>query len=218
MSQIYDNKPQLDPHPLSPYVAWAGERNRDAILEVLQERLPKSEGHVLEIASGSGMHLCYFAPHFQHLRFHPSDVDEDVFDNIRKLKREQGVSNLEAPVKLDLLSPDTWSNPSQQLFDFIISINILQVAPFEVAEGIMKCSSKLLKSNGLLYMYGPFKVDGEFSSESNKNFDNKLRSAGVPYWGLKDIADVTSAAEVNSLRLKDKIDMPANNFSLIFSK
>ena len=102
MSQIEDKKPQLNPHPLSPYLAWAGERNRDAILEVLQEWL--------------------------------------------------------------------------------------------------------------------FKVNGEFSSESNQEFDKKLRSAGVTYWGLKDIADVTSAAEVNSLRLKDKIDMPANNFSLIFSK
>ena len=213
-----EEKPQLDPHPLSPYVAWAGKRNRDAILAVLKERLPKSEGHVLEIACGSGMHLSYFAPHFEHLRFHPSELDEEVFENIKKLKLENGINNIEDPVKLDLLSPDTWSNPSEQMFDAIISINILQVAPFEVGEGIMQCSAKLLKSGGFLYMYGPFKVNGEFSSPSNENFDRQLRSADVPFWGLKDIADVTSAAKANGLILKEKIDMPSNNFSLLFSK
>lgn len=213
-----EEKPQLDPHPLSPYVAWAGKRNRDAILKVLQEQLPKTEGDVLEIASGSGMHLCYFAPHFEHLRFHPSDVDEEVFENIKKLKLETGCNNVENPVKLDLLSPETWANPSKQLFDVIISINILQVAPFDVAEGMMQCSSRLLKSGGFLYMYGPFKVNGEFSSPSNQNFDEKLRSAGVSFWGLKDIADVISAAKANGLMLKNQIDMPVNNFSLLFSK
>ena len=213
-----EEKPQLDPHPLSPYVAWAGKRNRDAILEVLKKQLPTSDGHVLEIASGSGMHLSYFAPHFEHLRFHPSDIEEEVFENIKNLKLETGTNNLEDPVKLDLLSPDTWSNPSEQFFDVIISINILQVAPFEVGEGIMQCSAKLLKPGGFLYMYGPFKVNGEFSSPSNENFDRQLRSAGVPYWGLKDVADVTSAAKANGLILKDKIDMPSNNFSLLFSK
>lgn len=215
---MIQERPQLDPHPLSPYVAWAGKRNRDAILEVLKERLPKSDGHVLEIASGSGMHLSYFAPHFEHLRFHPSDVEEEVFGNIKKLKLESGVNNVEDPVKLDLLSPETWSNPSEQLFDVIISINILQVAPLEVLEGMMQCSAKLLKSGGFLYMYGPFKVNGEFSSPSNEKFDRELRSAGVPSWGLKDVADVTSTAALNGLILKEKIDMPVNNFSLLLSK
>ena len=213
-----EEKPQLDPHPLSHYVAWAGKRNRDAILAVLKEQLPENEGHVLEIGSGSGMHLSYFAPNFPHLRFHPSDLDEDVFDNIKNLKQEKAINNMEDPVQLDLLSEDTWSNPSEQLFDVIISINILQVASFEVAEGMMQCSAKLLKPGGFLYMYGPFKVNGEFSSPSNQEFDRKLRSAGVPFWGLKDVADVTSAAKANGLVIKDKIDMPSNNFSLLFSK
>ncbi|MDJ0694837.1 MAG: DUF938 domain-containing protein [Mastigocoleus sp. MO_167.B18] len=213
-----EEKPQLDPHPLSPYVAWAGKRNRDAILAVLEEQLPKSDGHVLEIASGSGMHVSYFAPHFKHLCFHPSDFDENVFDNIKQLKQEKGIENMRDPVKLDLLSQETWSNPSEQFFDVIISINILQVAPFEVGEGIMQCSGKLLKPGGFLYMYGPFKVNGEFSSPSNEEFDRQLRSAGVPFWGLKDVADLTAAAKDNGLVLKDKLDTPTNNFSLLFSK
>ncbi len=56
----YDDRPPLDPHPLSEYVAWAGHRNRDPILEVLKKKLPADSGEVLELASGSGMHINYF--------------------------------------------------------------------------------------------------------------------------------------------------------------
>ena len=37
-------KPPLDPHPLSEYVAWAGSRNREPLLGVLNEKLPKDPG------------------------------------------------------------------------------------------------------------------------------------------------------------------------------
>ncbi|MDD1632287.1 MAG: class I SAM-dependent methyltransferase, partial [Methylococcaceae bacterium] len=75
-------KPPLDPHPLSEYVAWAGSRNREPLLGVLKEKLPKDPGNVLELASGSGMHINYFVPHLDHLHFHPSDKDIEVFDYI----------------------------------------------------------------------------------------------------------------------------------------
>jgi len=45
-----------------------------------------------------------------------------------------------------------------------------------------------------------------------------LSSAGVSEWGLKDVADLRKAAERHGLELKEQIDMPANNFSLIFGK
>lgn len=53
-------KPPIDPHPLSPYVSWAGHRNRGPILEVFKQIFPQS-GNALELATGSG------AAH-QHLR------------------------------------------------------------------------------------------------------------------------------------------------------
>jgi hypothetical protein len=52
-----DIKPPLDPHPLSKYVAWAGNRNKDPILRVFKDKMPKESGKVLEMASGSGMHV-----------------------------------------------------------------------------------------------------------------------------------------------------------------
>ncbi|NER27532.1 MAG: DUF938 domain-containing protein [Symploca sp. SIO1C4] len=215
---MYEEKPPLNPQPLSPYVAWAGKRNRDAIYNVLKEKLPKTNAHVLEIGSGSGMHIIYFAPHFEHLHFHPSDFDESVFKNINSLKQEKGVNNVEEPIKLDLLSPETWPKPEEQLFEVIIAINILHVASFQVAEGMMQCAGKLLKPGGFLYLYGPFKVNGEYSSPSNQEFDKTLKSFGVTQWSLKDVADLAKAAQNHGLTFQEKIEMPSHNFSVLFAK
>lgn len=214
-----DNKPPLDPHPLSEYVAWAGNRNREPLLGVLKEKLPKEPGRVLEMASGSGMHINYFAPHFDHLHFHPSDRDVEVFDNIKKLTTEHGNDNIADPVHLDLTNPETWFNAgTPRSFDTIFCINIFQVAPISIADGMMECAANLLSDDGILLIYGPFQVEGRFTTDSNKEFHDTLSSAGVEEWGLKDVADLKAAAAKHGLELKEIIDMPANNFSLIFGR
>lgn len=214
-----DNKPPLNPHPLSEYVAWAGNRNREPLLGVLKEKLPKDSARVLEMASGSGMHINFFAPHFEHLHFHPSDKDIEVFDNIKNLSRDQGNNNIADPVHLDLTDPETWFNAGMPgSFSSIFCINIFQVAPISIADGMMKCAEHLLDENGFLLIYGPFQVEGGFTTESNKEFHNTLSSAGVAEWGLKDVADLKAAAEKHGMELKEQIDMPSNNFSLIFGR
>ncbi|MCK5356178.1 MAG: DUF938 domain-containing protein [Methyloprofundus sp.] len=213
------NKPPLDPHPLSEYVAWAGNRNREPILGVLKEKFPNEPGCVLEMASGSGMHINYFAPHFEHLHFHPSDRDIEVFDNIKNLSTELGNDNIQDPIHLDLTDPETWFNAGTKgTFSAIFCINIFQVAPISIADGMMQCAEHLLNEDGFLLIYGPFQIEGQFSTESNQEFHNTLSSAGVPEWGLKDVADLQAAAAKHGLELKEQINMPANNFSLIFGK
>jgi hypothetical protein len=212
-------RPPLDPHPLSEYVAWAGSRNREPLLGVLKEKLPKGPGRVLEMASGSGMHINYFAPHFGHLHFHPSDKDQSVFDNIKQLSVDHSNDNIADPVHLDLTDPQTWFNPgSPGSFSAIFCINIFQVAPISIADGMMECASYLLDETGILLIYGPFQMEGKFTTDSNREFHDTLSSAGVSEWGLKDVADLKKAAENHGLELKEQIDMPANNFSLIFGR
>jgi len=214
-----DDKPALDPHPLSEYVAWAGNRNREPILGVFKEKLSRDPGRVLEMASGSGMHMNFFAPHFNHLHFFPSDKDTEVFDNIKKLSLEHGNDNIADPVHLDLTDPKTWFNAgTPNSFSCIFCINIFQVAPISIADGMMQCAEHLLADDGFLLIYGPFQVEGGFTTESNEEFHNTLSSAGVSEWGLKDVSDLKAAAEKHGLELKEQIDMPANNFSLIFGR
>jgi len=214
-----DNKPQLDPHPLSEYVAWAGNRNKDPLLGVFKDKMPKSSGKVLEMASGSGMHVNFFAPHFEHLHFHPSDKDEEVFDNIKKLTEDHSNDNIADPVHLDLTKPQTWFNVGLPAsFKAIFCINIFQVAPISIADGMMESADHFLTDDGFLLIYGPFQVDGKCTTESNKQFHDTLSSAGVSEWGLKDVADLKVAAARHGLELKEQIDMPVNNFSLIFGR
>ncbi|MEC4749842.1 DUF938 domain-containing protein [Methylomicrobium sp. Wu6] len=214
-----DDAPPLNPHPLSEYIAWAGVRNREPILGILKEKLPKAPGRVLELGSGSGMHINYFAPYFGHLYFHPSDKNEEVFDNIKKLRIDHANYNVADPVHLDLTDPHTWLNPGQaNTFDAIFSINIFQVAQFSIADGMMDCASQLLTDEGILLVYGTFKTEGSFSADSNKEIHHLLSSAGVAEWELKEVADLKNTAAKYNMALKEQITMPANNFSLIFGK
>lgn len=219
-SQISElEKPPLDPHPLSDYVAWAGSRNREPILAVLKEKLPQDSGAILEFASGSGMHINYFAPYFKHLQFQPTEKDIEVFDHIKKLSKESGNSNIADPLHLDLTQlQGKLTADNENTFSAIFCINIFQVAPISIADGMMECAAHLLDEKGFLLIYGPFKVDGTFTTESNKAFHDTLSSVGVAEWGLKDVTDLKKAAAYHGLELKEIIDMPSNNFSLIFGK
>jgi len=216
---MYQEVPPLDPHPLSEYVAWAGSCNRAPILAVLKEKLPQNSADILEFASGSGMHINYFARYFKHLRFQPTEKDTDVFDNIKKLSQEHGNENVSAPLHLDLTKPETWFIPDKaNAFSAIFCINIFQVAPISIAEGMMECAAGLLDEQGILMIYGPFKDNGTFTTKSNEDFHNALVATGVSEWGLKDIGDLKKAAESHGLEFKEAIDMPVNNFLLVFGR
>lgn len=208
-------KPPLDPHPLSSYVAWAGNKNRDPILEVFKQKFPQ-QGNVLELATGNGMHIHYFAPHFQNLNFQPSDYDREVFENIQSLTQQANAKNVEPPIDLDLTQPSTWVSLNNKKFDVIFCINLFHVAPISIADGVANCAAYHLSERGSLYIYGPFKVNGKNTTPSNEEFDKTLLSSGVPEWGIKDITDINNAAYKYNLELEEKIDMPANNFILVY--
>ena len=52
---------------------------------------------------------------------------------------------------------------------------------------------------------------------SRSNFDQSLRSRD-PEWGVRDLENVVEEAEAYGLTLNDRIEMPANNVSVIFIK
>jgi SAM-dependent methyltransferase len=211
------DRPAIDPHPLSPYVAWAGDRNRVPILAVFKERFPKS-GRVLELASGAGNHINYFAPHFKDIIFQPSDYDLAVFDTIKAKKEEHGNSNVADPIRIDLTDAHSFPDTRDGLYDVIFVVNLFQVAPVAIQAGIAQVAAKLLKPDGFLAIYGPFKLEGTFTTDSNQQFDAALRATQVSEWWLKDVRDLEAAAKPHGIVLKEKIAMPVNNFTLLFGK
>jgi cyclopropane fatty-acyl-phospholipid synthase-like methyltransferase len=217
MSLLDEPRPNIDPYPLSEYVAWAGRRNRLPILETLQELLPR-EGRTLELASGSGLHINFFAPHFPGVLFQPTDLDPDVFESIKAKRAALSNQNVADPFRLDLTDASTWPDPGQGLFNAIFVINIFQVAPVAIADGIFDLAKRVLQPDGLVAVYGPFKVGGEYTTPSNQAFDNEILAAKVPEWGLKDVHDLDRAARAHGLKLTQQIDRPANNFILVFKR
>ena len=81
----------------------------------------------------------------------------------------------------------------------------------------MQGAGRVLHSGGLLYLYGPFRVDGHHTAPTNAEFDRSLRHQN-PEWGVRDVAEVATVAGSNGLSLFDQVPMPANNLSLLFRR
>ncbi len=192
----------------------ATARNRDAIRGVLAEKLPPA-GVVLEIGSGSGEHLLHLAREFPHLDWQPSDPDPVCLASVRAWMDAE-------PVPLPNLRPPVAINASDVILPLdaaaaILCINVIHISPWDATEGLMRNAAALLPPGGLLYLYGPFAIDGGFEAPSNEAFDRQLRAQNET-WGIRDLADVAAEAERNGLRLEDTVAMPANNLSVIFRK
>ncbi len=187
-------------------------RNRDPILTVLRRLLPQSET-VLEIASGTGEHAVYFAAALPHLQWQPTDYEEQALSSIAAHRAASGLSNLLAPLMLDAAAPE-W--PVKQV-DAVVAINMLQVSPWRVVQGLMAGAGRVISPGGILYLYGPFKENGAHTAPGNEAFDQSLRLRN-PEWGVRDIGEVADLARTYGLDLVERVVMPANNLSLVFRR
>jgi Protein of unknown function (DUF938) len=192
--------------------APATERNREPILAVLKTILPP-KGQVLEIASGTGQHLTFFAPHFPELTWQPSDPDPMHLASIESWIEQRPSANILSPIQLDVTS-DGWEI---NYADVMLCINMIHIAPWEACLGLFRGAQSILPNSGVLYLYGPFKQQGEYTAPSNEDFDFSLR-AQDPSWGVRDLEEVVNTAQKYDLHLQQVIPMPANNFSVVFRK
>jgi SAM-dependent methyltransferase len=197
-----------DPRQYRPHVA----RNRDPILEVLRRILPP-KGLVLEVASGSGEHLAYFAGKLPALSWQPTDPDTEALASAAAHRAAAGASNLLLPLQLDVMS-EHW--PVDHA-DVVMCCNMIHIAPWAACEGLIAGAARTLAAGGLLYLYGPYKIGDEHTAPSNRDFDLDLRARN-PLWGIRDLGDVTTLAERHGLKLVETIPMPANNLSVIFRR
>lgn len=197
--------------------APATARNREPILEVLRALWPAPPAgapqRVLEIAAGTGEHAVHFARNLPHVQWQPSDLDRDAIASITAWRAEAALANLCAPVVLDVCAqPWPGGTPTG-----IFCANMIHIAPWSCTLGLMDGAQRLLVPGGLLVLYGPFAIEREHTAPSNAAFDDDLRRRD-PSWGVRDLVDVTRAAEGCGLHEQRRVAMPANNLIVVFER
>lgn len=196
-----------DPRLQSPATA----RNRRPILEILRQVLPE-RARVMEVASGSGEHAVYLAGARPGWTWQPSDPHPRALASIAAWREAAGLANLREPRRLDVT--DDW--PAER-FEAVVAINLLHISPWGVTEALMAGAGGHLVDGGMLFLYGPFRREGRHTAPTNAAFDADLR-ARDPRWGIRDLDDVTAEAGRHGLMLDKVVEMPANNFSLVFRR
>ncbi len=192
--------------------APAAARNRQPILEVLQPRLP-TEGLVLEIASGTGEHVVHYAAARPGLVFQPSDPDADARASIDDWVRTLGLANVRPALEIDVPRP-VW--PVERA-DAVLCCNMIHIAPWDAAIGLVEGAARLLPTGGLLFTYGPYRREGRHTAPSNEAFDADLRRRN-PAWGVRDLEAVVDLAGKAGFSPPEIVEMPANNLSLLFKR
>lgn len=190
----------------------AAERNKDPILNVLKEFITPKDRRLLEIGSGTGQHALYMASQFPFLTWFPTDVGENL-QQLKKTIQEARIPNLELPQRVDIGKDDF----PKLKFDLVYTANTFHIMHWKECKTLMKLLGHRLREGSRVIIYGPFKYNGTYTSESNGVFDQSLKERD-PLMGIRSFEDVNNAMLKNGFELLADIDMPANNQTLVYQR
>ena len=187
------------------------EENKRPILAVLEQAFADCR-EILEIGSGTGQHAVFFAARLPHLVWQTSDLREH-HAGIRAWLTEAGLPNLRPPIALDV-ARDPWPDSR---YDGVFSANTSHIMHWHEVEAMFAGVGRVLAPGGHFCLYGPFNLDGRYTSESNARFDAWLR-ARDPGSGLRDLEALDRLAHAAGLALSANHPMPANNRTLVWTR
>ena len=187
------------------------EQNQQVILDQLKKLFTQA-GDVLEIGSGTGQHVVYFAENLPHLNWQPSDLEAEHV-GMKMWFDEVNHNRIYAPLILDVDMPE-WLVDKK---DYIFTANTTHIISSNQAEKMFTHVGAILKVGGLFAKYGPFNYNGQYTSDSNANFDIWLKQCN-PESCIKDFEVVQKLALNNGMSLFKDITMPENNKILVWQK
>ena len=170
----------------APDFSPAADRNKQPILTVLRHVLPE-RGSALEIASGTGQHVAWFADGLPRWTWQPTDVQPAALRSIAARVAQHGLANVSVPLQLDVMAA-RWL-PDDARFDAIVCANMLHIAPWATCAALMQGSARHLAAGGVLITYGPYLERDVPTSRGNLDFDADLRQRAAS-WGIRQIDDV----------------------------
>jgi cyclopropane fatty-acyl-phospholipid synthase-like methyltransferase len=186
-------------------------RNQQPIADILQHYLTE-QTYLLEIGSGTGQHAVYCAKRLPLLHWQPTELAANIA-NIELWRQDAALANILAPLVLDI--ERAW--PVTQA-DNIFTANTVHFISQQAVMALFAGAARLLPSQGLLMIYGPFNKGHQYTSEGNRSLDEWLKTVVNPEAGIKDIDDITRLAADYGLTPVANHTMPANNLMLVFSR
>ena len=195
-------------HP--PRFSLAADRNKQPILDALRTVL-LPQGRALEIASGTGQHVAWFAQHLPQWTWQPSDATPEGFADIEAYTA--GFDTVRKPQVLNVMHTP-WLDADSR-FDAIYCANMLHISPWQTTTALMQGSATHLAPGGMLITYGPYLEDVVVTADGNQHFDASLRAQN-PAWGIRRLEDVMQVAASAGLQLKQRHPLPANNLLLVW--
>jgi len=190
----------------------ACERNKGPILTVLTDAFADIS-KVLEIGSGTGQHAVYFANNLSHLAWQPSELP-DCLPSLHARLTAEAPDNVAEPLRLNVCERQ-WLAPDRVRADGLFTANTLHIMSWEHVKNFFRGVGDVLKSPGVMCIYGPFRYGGHYTSDSNAVFDRVLRQRD-PLSGIRDFEAIADLAEDQGLRLLEDHTMPANNQLLVW--
>lgn len=198
-----------DARGVSPSTA----RNRAPILAVLRRLIP-ANARVLEIASGTGEHAMFMARALAGVTWQPSDPDPAARASIAAWRDHEKLANVAPPRAIDVHDGD-WGVAGP--FDAVVAINMIHYSPWGSTRALFEGAARVLGKSGIVYLYGPYRRDGRHTAPSNEAFEQWLK-ARDPSFGVRDLGEVETQARESRFVLREIVDMPANNLSLVFAR
>lgn len=190
----------------------ACERNKVPILEELKKVITSTDRRLLEIGSGSGQHAIFFAPNFPFLEWFPTETAAHL-SGLKLALINESIKNLQAPSRVEIGKDEF----PKLKFDLIFTANTFHIMEWKECKSLVKMMGHRLRENSRAMIYGPFKYNGQYTSESNEVFDLSLKKNN-PARGIRNFEDVNNIMMKNGFELLDDVSMPANNQFLIYKR
>ena len=195
----------------------AAGRNAEPLYGVVREQLVslaasshQTSVNVLELASGPGQHIEYFAARNPEVRWQPTEPQAELRASIDARVAQAGLNNVAPALNLDVCAD--WP---KDRFDLILAVNLLHISPWSVTQALVANAASVASEGAVLLIYGPFRRNGEHTSPGNQAFDLELRERDSR-WGIRDLELVAELAGGSGWRGPEVVGMPANNFCLVF--
>lgn len=194
------------PKPFAP----AAQRNQQPILDVMRN-LIANDDRVFEFGSGTGQHACHISAALPGIYWQPSDL-ADKLPGIRQWIIESTCKNISDPIALDLAQKTT----PEYTADICFTANTLHIVSWQNVINLFRHTITILGHRGSLLVYGPININGEYTSEGNRQFDAQLQSSN-PESGIRDLEALDTLAAEHGMQSVQRITMPANNHLLHWS-